>query len=112
MLPMLPMLRLDVTLQIARKTNVHAGCDRTHLNFHRTGGGETRLKSIPAQTWGKAVGKAGKGWERLTCFPAAENGNTSDALTLPITTINQSVLHSRTKEDQLTIHQPSECDGL
>src|SRR5260221_8204042 len=48
MLPMLPMLPLDVTLQIARKTNVHGGCDRTHLNFHPSQGGN-RHKPIPAR---------------------------------------------------------------
>src|SRR5260221_11788841 len=78
---MLPMLPLDVTLQIARKTNVHAGCYRCYACDAPSRGGETRLKSIPAlkpeERLLERLGKAG-----LKYFPAQERRPRSHRLTV------------------------------
>ncbi len=58
---MLPLLLLDVTLQIARKTNVHTSCDRSHLNLPRAGGEKADShpsRRKPAEKLSERLGKA------------------------------------------------------
>src|SRR5260221_904989 len=112
MLLMLPMLLLDVTLQIARKPNVHAGCDRTQLKFPGAGGGESRLNSIPAKACGKAVGKAAQGWERLNFFPHRERPRLPRTDFRPSTNLSSIVVRRRINSPSINPQSVTACDTL